>query len=224
VGVFLQENDKLKGGFMKLYDYETWLANLRDYWINIIDSSVVTQLDNYINSIRSNILSYKENNSLKDTFEDSIITLISYIKIKYDYTFINDPGVPDLIPNNDLKNWFKLFTYDLNENYSVFFNYISQSDPMGTTTYILETTITYDNLIQEISQFAQNDIDTINNFRDVFPSAIRKKMNYQAINQPKGFTVGINSKNHIITAMYGEEVLEKFNWSIFGLNTNDPNV
>jgi hypothetical protein len=113
-----------------------------------------------------------------------------------------------------------MFYFELNDNYSVYLQYTY--DPL-TMTELLEPTSQYTSLIENLSTLHEQDIDKMNGFMDSFGPAVRKKINYLSFSKPKVQSLSIDPKNYLLYAMDGQEVLDIYNWKIYGINSEDPN-
>jgi len=250
---------------MKLSEISTWITNAKDYWYGQLDArcnaynlqvngtcvpysnlaALKTQVDSSLNTFQSILNSYVNDSTRLDNLKNSLLSLYTYAVMKNMNT---DPpfDIPSGIQNEDFRNLFKYFSYNLGDTiYTTFFTisdvyngncslpeHTTQStcDLNGgtwtstpTTQGLITNNSAYDDLIGIFNNFIQNDKDSLDAFAGVVSVLIREKIIFNLFREPNIIPQNppISNRERILNHMYLWQVLQTFNWTIDGVQWDD---
>jgi hypothetical protein len=232
---------------MILKEFDLWRQAAESYWHLELDGSsnllspgqpysnlpqLKGEVTSYLDGLRAIFEAYVADDTRLDTVRSVLLSLLVYLNLKVVSTV---PGieVADLIPDDDVRNWFEYWTYELPDP-SVLFSHRGVTlqepdpgDPTGEAT--IETPTSegellvepgYETLKGDLEAAVETDKTTMREFSEMVAPATRERIVYQA------FTGGDavveyheeDPKKIILEDLKMGEVLETFEWKVQGVN------
>ena len=247
---------------MQLSEISTWVANAKSYWhsqlnaeCNAYDlavhsvcasySNIVTlksQIDSSLNEFQTVYNSYMSDDTRVTSLKNTLMPLYTYAVLK---NMVTDPpySVPSAITDEDVRNWFRYYTYDIPDTaYTTFFTisdvynsgcsnptYSDQAscELNGGTWTNIPTTLgqvtvnaSRNNLLNIFNGFIQDDKDNIDAFSGVSPAVINDRLIFNLYSEPKiviDYDNFISTRQRVLNHMHLWEVMQLFGWSIDGV-------
>ena len=215
---------------MKLYDVETFLDELKSYWLEEIDSieddeemecinieELKDELEVYIDDLHDLYINYV-NSDFHSLVESMLESLFVYIINRHKLEM--DEGAPELeqlIDGEDLRTLFLYWTYEFDTNYGVYFS-ITPKEPEEEEKCELITEDKYNNTYSALDSAFSEDSSQVKSFVEVVPKKNRPVNIYRLYKKPEIKVHDINERDFALNDMNLQEILDTFEIEIKGVN------
>lgn len=229
----------------KLYTYYTWKQDAIVYWENEIDSEVEAQqstlgytntqkeqmrselktnLNLYMDAYDPKVSAYENDQTKRDEFVGILLSIASYIISKDQVATPEVPvGTLSTLPNDDLRDLFAWWLEDL-PAYSGLFNVhiaMDNTDPMAPVLeYELQQNASYGTFMTDLDSYGADDLARFNATVTESGTAQRDRAVYLLFSGTDAQVVrnDIDLNQMVLVDYHTQEILDKFNWTIKGLN------
>jgi len=202
-------------------DNYKWIDDAKSYWNGVIDSGLYENKDElkekasqYIDELRTKFDDYK-GTSIPSIFYRSLNEFFGYCTMKIRMVVDDDPGVTEIIPDDDIRNLFTAWKLDAIE-FSAMFTI------EGETTGDLQTTPEYDDFKSSLESAASSDASALSSFEMGLGSAMGAKSTYLTYGRPKVTMIEPENpdwtKEYVYNDMHLKDVLDFFGWKVKGVN------
>jgi len=232
---------------MLLKDFQVWIEEAKTYWNNKIEAlnqnliNPSEPFDNYVSLQQEAMLlldafelkfeEYLLDEKRLSAFKSTILALYSYTTLKYSSTIPSCP-VPDIIPNDDLKNFFMYWTEEI-PSYETLFHLEGISNETGdaeigiimvpTGNGELIVNIEYDESILLFEGYIQDDIDSLSNFSDNAAEGVKDGMIVRIFDSDQVvFNEDFDVKGFILDELSLQEICSEFDWFIESITPSEP--
>lgn len=215
---------------MKLYDVETFLDELKSYWLEEIDSieddeemectnieELKDELEVYIDDLHDLYINYV-NSDFHSLVESMLESLFVYIMNRHKLEM--DEGAPELeqlIDSEDLRTLFLYWTYEFDTNYGVYFSITPKESEIGDKCELI-TEDNYNNTYSALDSAFSEDSSQVKSFVEVVPKKNRPVNIYRLYKKPEIKVHDINERDFALNDMNLEEILDTFEIEIKGVN------
>lgn len=197
----------------------TYPASVTAYWNGMFvglnnEAELQALLAGYLSTQNTNYTNYK-NWMVSDVGGGEVMRtvatpLMSYVSLKYVMVVPGAPAVTSLIPNDDLRQWYRNWTYTLYTPDQLF--YFSIEENVGTLSINA-----WSAQQSAITGAAGADSGVINGFVSGIPAAIRARVIFQVYCMVPPTPPTTTAKAYINLNLRFSEILLDFAWTIPGL-------
>lgn len=204
---------------------DAWINPAKNYWDTRIHNKCVEEewtnedemkqaAHGYIDDLQQAYITYKQG-TLQSDVEDMLLSLYTYVVMKFGMQVSGDPPpVQSIIPGDDMKNFYRNWTYDIIDK-ELLFEFEEGEEP---DTGKVVTTDDYKNFKKAIEEANTIDSSMIASARCELANSVRPLIIYLLFEKPNTTSQEIDIKNYILQNLHLQDVIDEFNFIIKGIN------
>lgn len=223
---------------LRVGNESAWITPAKTYWNDQIDAKCLSEgwtnaaamkaaAHSYIDDLQTKYTAYKTGADV-DSLKRALLVIYGYVSMKHGINVNDSPDIPNIITDDDIRNFYVNWTSDLPSKESIF---TLEPDPPPPPDPLPDPyeppPVTEGKVVKTDSYTSCETVLTTGNATDSaaligtetsLAEKVRPFMVYTLYAQPTTSSTGINVKTFVLTTMHVQEILDEFNFSIPGLN------